>query len=306
MRTLIRVCDKEIRIEGRFLRTARLEADGYHFLDDPQPMLDGLRRCGRRIDLFTFMQRLPETSPKYSYAMEWDNLATLPVTTYEHWWTNQIRSYPRNRARQAEKKGVVLREVPFDESLVKGIWEVYNESPVRQGKPSVHYGKDLATVHKEEATFLDTSVFIGAYLANDLIGFAKLTWDENRSQANLMNIVSMIRHKDKAPTNALIAQAVRSCAERNISYLVYQHFSYGKKQRDSLSDFKENNGFQQVDLPRYYIPLSLVGSAAIRLGLHRRFIDRVPESIASRLRAIRKAWHNRKFQSVAEAPEGKV
>jgi hypothetical protein len=301
MRSLIRVCNKEIRVEGRLLRTAQLEADGYYFLDDPEPILDGLQRCGKRIDLFTFVQRLPESKPKYHYPMVWDNFAALPVSTYDHWWTNQIRSYPRNRARQAEKKGVKLREVPFDDTLVKGIWEVYNETPVRQGKPNAHYGKDLETVYREAATFLDTSVFIGAYLGNELIGFAKLTWDETRTQANLMNIVSMVRHKDKAPTNALIAQAVRSCAERNIAYLVYQHFSYGKKQRDSLGDFKENNGFQQMDSPRYYVPITPFGHVAIRLGLHRKLIDRVPESIASRFRAIRRAWYNRKFQSVPEA-----
>lgn len=301
MRSLIKVCDREIRVEGRLLRTARLEADGYHFLDDPQPLLDGLRRCGTRVDLFTFVQRLPETSPKHDYPMEWDNYAVLPVTTFDHWWTNQIRSYPRNRARQAEKKGVVLREVPFDEALVKGIWEVYNESAVRQGVPNKHYGKALETIYREEATFLESSAFIGAFLGNELIGFIKLTWDETGTQANLMNILSMVRHKDKAPTNALIAQAVRSCADRNISYLVYQHFSYGKKQRDSLSDFKENNGFQRVDLPRYYVPVTPFGAASFRLGLHRKLIDHVPESIASRLRAIRSAWYNRKIQSVTEA-----
>jgi len=54
--------------------------------------------------------------------------------------------------------------VPFDETLVRGIWEVYNESPVRQGKPNTHYGKDIETVYKEEATFLDHSIFIGAFL----------------------------------------------------------------------------------------------------------------------------------------------
>src|SRR2546422_4926917 len=30
---------------------------------------------------------------------------------------------------------------PFGDALVQGIWEVYNESPVRQGKRNVHYGE---------------------------------------------------------------------------------------------------------------------------------------------------------------------
>jgi hypothetical protein len=297
----IEVCGRGIKVQGRLLRIARIRGDKYKFLDDPERLLDGLRKCGMRIDLFTFMQRLPETSPKYPYPMEWDNLAALPVTTFEHWWNHQIRSYPRNRARQAEKRGVTFREMPFDETLVRGIWEVYNECPVRQGTPFRHFGDDMETIYKAHATFLDSSVFIGAFLGDSMIGFVKLVYDETRTQANLMNIVAMIRHKDKAPTNALIAQSVRTCAERGIRYLVYQNFAYRRKEQDSLSHFKEVNGFQRIEVPRYYVPLTLLGRFALRLGLHHEFADRVPESVASGLRRLRAAWYNRKFQSEAHA-----
>jgi hypothetical protein len=300
MCSLIKVCDREIRVEGRLLRTARLEADGYHFLDDPQPLLDGIRRCGTRIDLFTFVQRLPETSPKYDFPMEWDNLAALPISTFKDWWTRQIDNKTRNMIRKAEKKGVVVREVPFDEGLAKAIMEVYNESPVRQGAPNKHYGKALKIVHQEEATFLETSAFIGAFLGNELIGFIKLTWDETKTQAGLMNIVSMVQHRDKAPTNALVAQAVRFCAERGIQYLVYSRFAYGKKQRSSLSDFKERNGFQRVDVPRYRVPLTLIGRLAVRWGLYKNFADYFPEPVLAKYRGLRSAWYKRRHQSVAE------
>jgi hypothetical protein len=297
----MKACGKEIKIQGSLIRIACLDGDKYEFLDDPEATLACLRESGVRIDIFTFLQRLPETSPKYDYPMEWDNLAVLPVSTFDHWWTQQIRSVPRNRARQAEKKGVTLREVPFDDALVRGIWEIYNESPVRQGKPFAHYGKNIDTVRKEAATFLQSSVFIGAFLGDQLIGFVKLTRDETGTQANLMHIVSMLQHKDKAPTNALIAQAVRSCAERGIPYLVYQNFYYGKKQSDSLSNFKEINGFKRVDLPRYYVPLTRFGWVTFHLGLHHRLVDRLPESVAAKLRELRSAWHNRKLKSVVEA-----
>src|SRR5208337_37378 len=267
----MKVCRMDVKVEGRLIRTARLDADKYMFLNDPEVMLDGLRKSGVRIDLFTFMQRVSETSPKYQYPMEWDNLAVLPVSTFDHWWNRQITSYPRNRARQAEKRGAILREVPFDDALVQGIWEIYNECPIRQGIPFRHYGKDLETVHKMTATYLDHSIFLGVFFHDKLIGFAKLVADETWTQANLMHVVSMVRHNDKAPTNALIVQAVRTCAARGIRYLVYQNFFYGKKQVDGLSHFKEVNGFQRVDLPRYYVPLTSVGSIALRLGLHKSF-----------------------------------
>src|SRR5579872_2185959 len=100
-RTPMKICGTDIRVRGRLLRIAQLEGDKYEFLDDPEAMLDGLRQAGARIDLFTFMQKLPQTSPKYAYPFEWDNLAVLPVSTFDHWWTQQLGFKARNKAKQA-------------------------------------------------------------------------------------------------------------------------------------------------------------------------------------------------------------
>jgi len=293
MDRLMKICGRDLKVQGRLLQIARLDGEKYRFLDDPEPLIDGLRGSGVRIDLFTFMQRLPDASPKFPYPMEWDNLAVLRVSTFEHWYTQQIRFAPRGRIRQAEKRGVTVREVPFDDALVRGIWEIYNECPARQGRPFPHYGMDLQTVQKVEATHLDRSIFAGAFLDDKLIGFIKLVHDETRTQANLMNILSMFQHRDKCPTNALIAQAVRSCADRAIPYLVYQQFAYRNKGLDGLSNFKEVNGFERIEVPRYYVPLTSLGAVAFRFGLHHGFVDLVPESLANKLRAFRKAWHDR-------------
>ncbi|HXP87604.1 MAG TPA: hypothetical protein VN841_22925 [Bryobacteraceae bacterium] len=288
-------------MRGRLLKIAQLEGEKYVFLEQPEAILQGLRNSDARVDLFTFMQRLPDTTPKYTYPMEWDNFAALPVSTYDHWWKEQIGYKARNKAKQAEKKGVVLREVTFDETLAQGICTVYNESPVRQGHRNTHYGKDVQTVYREAATFLDCSVFVGAYLGAELVGFIKMVIDESRTQAGLLNIVSMVKHRDKAPTNALIAAAVRCCAERRIPYLVYSNFAYGKRQTSTLSDFKERNGFQKIEVPRYYVPLTPAGKLALQFGLHHRLADHVPESVAAKLRDLRTAWYNRKFSSMTEA-----
>jgi hypothetical protein len=286
------VCGKDIKVEGRLIRIGRLAAEKYEFLDDPTRTVDALRTSRARIDLFTFMQRLSHPSPQHEYPLEWDNLAAVPVSTFDQWWTKQINGKTRNMIRRAEKAGVIVREVPFDDELVSGISTIYNESPTRQGKAFTHYGKELDAVRRENATFLDRSVFIGAFAGDVLIGFAKLVSDEHRGQAGLMQIVSMIQYRDKAPTNALIAHAVRSCAQRGIPHLVYANFSYGKKQRDTLAEFKQHNGFQRIDVPRYYIPLTVIGRAALSLRLHHGLTDRVPETVLARLRRARRFWHS--------------
>ena len=301
MNALVEIAGKQVRIRGKLPCIARLEADKYQFIDDPEAIIAGLKSCGIRADIFTFMQRLPEQTPKYKYPMEMDNLAALRVTTFDDWFMKQIGFKARNKAKQAEKKGAVVREVPFSDELVKGIWQIYNETPIRQGRKFPHYGKSYETVYKEEATFLESSVFAGAFYEGALIGFTKLVFDETKTQAGLMNIVSMMKHREKAPTNALIAQAVRSCADRQISYLVYSNFSYGEKQRSSLSDFKERNAFARFDLPRYYVPLTPLGAISLKMGLHHKFSERIPESIAAKVREARQAWYKRKYPTAAES-----
>ena len=286
---------KEIRFQGRLIRIAFLDGEGYQFLEDPEPALELLRKSGTRADLFTFIQKLSETKPKYGFPMESDNMAVLPVTTFDHWMAHQISSRVRSTVRKTSKDGVVVREVPFDDHLIRGISNVYNESPIRQGRRFPHFGMDLDTLRRIKSTFLDRSIFIGAFYEESLIGFAKLVANEDWSQAGLMHILSMIRHRDKAPTNALIAQAVRSCADRAIPHLWYVKFYYGKKGHDSLGEFKRRNGFQKIELPRYYVPLTLTGRMALRLGLHHSFVERIPEPLAATYRRARSFWYEKRF-----------
>lgn len=297
----MQICDKLVEIEGKLVRIARLDAEGFDFLDEPEVALRALKKSRSRVDLFTFIQKLSEPLPKYTYPTEPDNMAVLRVSSFDDWMKHQIDFKARNKARKAAKCGVLVREVLFEKDLIKGISAVYNECPVRQGKPFWHYGKSLDAVRKVNETFLDRSVFIGAFLEGSLIGFAKLVTNEDRSQAGLMQIVSMVRHRDKAPTNALIAQAVQSCADRRISHLWYAKFSYGTKQRDSLADFKRHNGFEKVELPRYYIPLTIAGHFALRFGLHHKMAERIPESLAARYRKMRSSWYARRFPGFENA-----
>ena len=291
---------KAIRMRGKLARIAYLDGEGYEFLDSPEEALEALRGSGRRIDLFTFIQMLSEPSPKYTYPMEWDNFAALRISTFDDWMA-RLRPRMRTMVRKTERDGVLVREVPFDDALIRAIHAIYNETPIRQGRRFWHYGKDLEAVRKVSATFLDRSMFIGAFFQGNLIGFAKLVSDEDRTQAGLMHILSRIDQRDKAPTNALIAQAVRSCAERQIKYLWYANFAYGKREHDSLAEFKRRNAFEKVDVPRYYVPLTAVGRMALRLGLHHRLIDRIPAPVAVAYRSIRKSWYARRFAGLENA-----
>jgi hypothetical protein len=295
-KTDLKFDNRTLVVGGRLCRVARLDADDYKFMQDPESVIAQLRQSNVPADLFTFLPQLPDTSVRYPYPFEMDNMAVLPVTTFDNWWNKQIGFKARNKAKQAEKKGLSIREVPFDENLSRGIWEIYNEVPVRQGRRFPHFGKTLQQVHAMSGTWLDTSIYIGAFDGEKLVGFIKLVTDDTGTQAGMMHIISAIAARDKAPTNALVAQAVRSCADRGVQYLVYSQFAYGKKLTSTLSEFKERNAFTRVDLPRYYVPLSAWGSMALNMRLHHRLSDRLPADWTEKLRDMRSKWYQRKFE----------
>ncbi|HZT74702.1 MAG TPA: hypothetical protein VE996_13720 [Terriglobales bacterium] len=292
---------RPIQVRGTLVSIARLDADDFLFLSDPEAAVRALRASRRGADLFTFLQPLPDSSIRYPYPYEMDNFAALPITTFDEWWNKQIGFKARNKAKQAAKKGVVVREVSLNEKLVEGIWEIYNETPIRQGRRFPHYGKGLDAVRRMSATFPEHSIFLGAFYGDRLIGFVKLVADQTRTQAGLMHILSLIAHREKAPTNALVAAAVRACADRGIRYLTYARYAYGRKEQSSLADFKERNGFVRMDVPRYYVPLTPWGALALRLGLHRSLKERIPEGVAAPLRSLRAAWYQRRFGAAVES-----
>lgn len=284
----MQVDNKEIAITGWPIKTVRITDEWYLDVTDPESFVKTLKQRKVKADLFTFWQRLPETKPKYRYYMEWDSVAAIPVKSFNYWWENQIKKNARTAIRKAHKKGVEVKLVDFNDELVKGILGIYNESPIRQGKPFWHYGKDFDTVKKEVSTYRDRSDFIGAYYNDELIGFIKLTYME--SYADPMQIISKIGHRDKAPTNALIAKVVEICEEKKIPYFPYGGWSGG-----SLDDFKRHNGFERIDLPRYYIPLTFKGKLALVLHLHHGFAEILPEKLKYFLKNLRKKWYTNKY-----------
>jgi hypothetical protein len=291
-----------VRVKPGLLRVAHPEGDTYRNLNSPQSVIEKLRSWKPRVDLFTFMQPLTLalamvlTLGTFPCFVDWDDWAVVPVSTYDFWWTAQADESVRNKVRKAEKNGLVVRQVAFDSNFARGIWEIYNELPIRQGRPYSHYGKDQDTVYKELATFSDCSVYLGAYLGQELAGFMKLTLDDSGTQLKTMSLAALSRYRNKAVMNALVAQAVRVSAERNIPYLIYGSYSYGKKSLDGLSEFKRDNGFLRIDLPRYYVPLTSIGSVALKLGLHHPLSYRLPERIFATLRNVRNAYYNHKLE----------
>ena len=125
-------------------------------------MSEELTRGWVRADLFSFSQRFSEPEPRYDHYYELESAAILKIGTYENWWKKTINDKTRNMVRKAEKKGVQVVIVPFTDDFVRGIKQIYDECPIRQGKKSRHYGKSFDLIKSEHGTFLERSEFIAA------------------------------------------------------------------------------------------------------------------------------------------------
>ena len=280
----MKINGKSILIEGEIPRIARLEQEWCEDVEDPKTLINELGKTEPRPDILTFTQRLPDLEPKYAYQMELDSMAALPIKSYSFWWEKQIERKARNKIRKAQKNGVIIKPAIFDDRFVRGMTSIFNETPIRQGRRYLHYGKDFETVKREFSRFLFREEIFGAYLGNELVGFIFLA-DAGR-YIYLGQIISKIAHRDLAPNNALLAKAVERCAEKGFPYLVYALWL-----DDSLGDFKRSNGFQRFDLPRYFVPLTRKGKLALKLGLHRGWQGAVPKQLIKPLKKLRRRWY---------------
>lgn len=279
------IANHAVTVTGRFLRVARLRDEYYDRVSDPATFIRALNSSNQPDgDLFTFLQTVADPEPRHSYHLEYESAAVLPLTTYDHWWKKQVNDKTRNMVRKGGKVGVEIREVAFTDQLVEGIVRIYNESPLRQGRRFRHYGKPLEQIRDEHSSFLDRSEFFGAFFQGELIGFIKLVHGDGVS--NLMQIISMMAHRDKAPTNGLLAKAVERCTERRVPLL-----HYGAWSRRSMGDFKKHHAFIRLEVPRYYVPLTATGALALRMGFHRDLVDRIPESWLDQMAEWRTRWN---------------
>lgn len=278
--------------QGKFLKTAAifdeywLEGDT---LPNPEWVIAELQRKKDKPDIFTFAQRVPDVEPRFNYHFEWNNFAVVPLSTYEHWYNKQISSSTKRNIRASKKRGIIIRASEYNEEYIRGIMSIYNETPIRQRRRFWHYGKDFVTVQVENGTYSDRSTFLAAYYQGEMIGYLKIVWDKN--SAAIMQILSKMEFYDKRPNNALLAEAVKQCCSRGIKHLLYEKLVYGKKEDNSLTAFKRSNGFIRMDVPQYFVPLTLKGLVALRLGLNKNQKERLPYWLSSRLIELRTKWY---------------
>jgi hypothetical protein len=276
--TLRRILDVDRELEALELRKKiffKIARDAKEYERDVIPNKEFIERLEKRgADIFTFIERrwcrmIPNPAGQWIKAN--DNIGLLHIVSYDEWWES-IGKKTRNMVRKAEKSGVRTEIAEPNEGFAEGVCKIYNETPIRQERGFPHYGISLNAV-KEGLLSSQNCTYIGAYLQNELAGFIQFVHGENI--AIISQILSLQKHWDKAVNNALIAKAVAVCADKRIQWLMYGRMG----NHPSLDNFKRNNGFTQFPLTRYYVPLTMKGRIAVKLGLHREIKDVLPQPV---------------------------
>jgi hypothetical protein len=284
----VRAENKAFIISGRFIKTAALKNEWQQDVEKPEEIIREITASPAKIDLLRFWQRIPESEAKYGYYKEWRDVAAIAIRSFDHWWEKQISGKTRNMVRKSDKMGVKIEEVQLSDEFVHGIVAIFNQSPVRRGKRFWHYGRSFESVKEGLAADSGEAIFIGAYLENELIGFIKLLLADR--YAMIVLILDKTTHRDKAAMNGMIAKAVQICAERNIPFLTYTTW-----RRGDHGAFQQRSGFEKIRVPEYFVPLTLKGAIALRLGLHKGLRGAIPEGMMVWLLALRNKWYSLRY-----------
>ncbi len=279
---------RTVIITGKWLKIAAVKDEDWQegeIVPVPNQFIAEVRRLGNPgADVFTFSQKPTDPTPRFPFSYEWDSIAAIPITSFSHWWNNSVSTDLRHDVRRAAKRGVVVRPVSFTDDFVRAIMNIYDETPIRQGRPFWHYRKGFQAVKAANATYLERSDFLGAFCDDELIGFLKIVYVDH--VARLMQIIAKDVHRDKRPMNALIAKAVEVSEAKGCSHLTYGKYCYSQG-ADSVTAFKHRNGFEEILVPRYYVPLTTKGRLALHLQLHHGVKALVPDPLLRSLKRMR-------------------
>lgn len=285
----ITVDNATVIVSGRFPRIASVADENWvenAVPENPQRFIREVLDSAFPADILTFAQAIDDRDPSHPYYFELDNVAAINTSSFDAWW-NRLPQATRKNCRRSERRGARTEAVTLDDQLARQIKGVYDESPIRQGRRFWHYGKDVETIKRDNSAYLDRSDFIATYVDDELIGFLKIVYVGR--VAKIMQILARSSHYDKRPMNALIAKAVEVCSQKGMSHLIYSKFQYGNNATSSMIEFKLRNGFERLDFPRYFVPLTVPGRLALACRLHRGMLGILPAPLIAKLLKLRES-----------------
>ena len=146
-------------------------------IPDSSSPAEVFRKRSRHLQLRRKKLDLKIPNPPSNWLKTEDNVALLQVIDYKDWWET-VGKKTRNMVRRAEKAGIETKVTEPDENFIEGVWKIYNETPIRQGRPFPYYG--ITKQSTENILKLTPgATFIGAFFQGEVVGFLQLIQGDN-------------------------------------------------------------------------------------------------------------------------------
>ncbi|MCW3999783.1 MAG: hypothetical protein NWE93_06055 [Candidatus Bathyarchaeota archaeon] len=238
--------------EGRLI-------DEYLNIDHP---IEKLCQINDQVDVISFPQRsFFDNIEHYPFYSKTETIGLLTLENHDMWFNN-LRKSERRLIRKARQLGIETHIRRKNENDNKAIFNLYHETPVRQGmifSPYFGYSK-TNTIGDFAGADAESLMIAVAYLDGRLVGL--LCCRVGTLGARFQTFISTSR-RIPGLNNLLIDCIVNAACERKLRFIVYGHMNI----MPSLDEFKIHNGFRPHSERRYYVPLTQRGAALSRLGL---------------------------------------
>ncbi len=243
-----------------FLKLAR----GDDFLDRfDESMIDVAKSLGADILVFPDRPWMGETLqlPRHDTL----NIALLSFDSFEHWIGNLPRSR-RKQIRRSSEEGVEVRTVEeLSDSEAQEVFDMFRESPFREGRYFVGYHSWSRRRAIEEFKTNDRLVSSVAVYEGRIVGVSKYKFKGQVAVSTNQLSSLAVRRKVHGVANLLLAHQIKMLASRGVKHLKYGKLGVGL---DSLDEFKTSNGFRPVIVHYNYVMLTPRARLFAKFGLY--------------------------------------
>jgi hypothetical protein len=243
-----------------FLKLAR----GDDFLDRfDESMIDDARSLGADILVFPDRPWMGETLqlPRHDTL----SIALLSFDSFDEWFTNLPRSR-RKQIRRSSEEGVEVRTVEeLSDSEAQEVFDMFRESPFREGRYFVGYHSWSRRRAIEEFKTNDRLISSVALYGGRVVGVSRYKFKGQVAVSTNQLSSLAVRRKVHGVANLLLAHQIKMLAGKGVKHLKYGKLGVGL---DSLDEFKTSNGFRPVIVHYNYVLLTPRARLFAKFGLY--------------------------------------
>jgi hypothetical protein len=226
-------------------------------------MIDKARSLGADILVFPDRPWMGETLqlPRHDTL----SIALLSFDSFDEWFTNLPRSR-RKQIRRSSEEGVEVRTVEeLSDSEAQEVFDMFRESPFREGRYFVGYHSWSRRRAIEEFKTNDRLISSVALYGGRVVGVSRYKFKGQVAVSTNQLSSLAVRRKVHGVANLLLAHQIKMLAGKGVKHLKYGKLGVGL---DSLDEFKTSNGFRPVIVHYNYVLLTPRARLFAKFGLY--------------------------------------